>query len=111
MASVARLPLSPLIYEGVKGGRGSISKSGDRCNYFVNDQKSLINVILPIFNYMELKSSKYFGYLIFEKAVNLLIGKGHLTPMGRLKILEYYKEMKIVNMNSTARENMEIDQY
>jgi hypothetical protein len=30
---------------------------------------------------------------------------------GRLKILEYYKEMKIVNMNSTARENMEIDQY
>ena len=90
---------------------GSISKSGERCNYFVNDQKSLINVILPIFNYMELKSSKYFGYLIFEKAVNLLIGKGHLTPMGRLKILEYYKEMKIVNMNSTARENMEIDQY
>jgi hypothetical protein len=81
MASVARLPLSPLIYEGVKGVRASISKSGDRCNYFVNDQKSLINVILPIFNYMELKSSKYFQYLIFEKAVNLLIGKQHLTPV------------------------------
>lgn len=27
---------------------GSISKSGARCNYFVNDQKSLINVILPV---------------------------------------------------------------
>lgn len=90
---------------------GSISKSGDRCNYFVNDQKSLINVILPLFNYMELKSSKYFQYLIFEKAVNMLINKEHLTPKGRLKMLEYYKEIKIINMNSTARENMEIDQY
>lgn len=90
---------------------GSISKSGDRCNYFVNDQKSLINVILPIFNYVELKSSKYWQYLIFQKAVNLLIGKQHLTPKGKLEILEYYKNIKIVNMNSTARENMEIDQY
>lgn len=90
---------------------GSISKSGDRCNYFVNDQKSLINVILPIFNFLELKSSKYFQYLIFEKAVNMLINKEHLTPKGRLKILEYYKEIKTINLNSTARENMEIDKY
>ena len=90
---------------------GSISKSGDRCNYFINDQKSLINVIIPIFQYMELKSSKYFQYLIFEKAVNLLINKEHLTPGGKLKILKYYKEIKIININSTARENMEIDQY
>ena len=90
---------------------GNISKSGDKCNYFVNDQKSLINVVLPIFNYVELKSSKYHQYLVFEKAVKLLINKKHLTPQGRLEILEYYKNIKIVNMNSTARENMEIDPY
>jgi hypothetical protein len=60
---------------------------------------------------MELKSSKYFQYLIFKKAVNLLINKEHLTPQGKLKILEYYKNIKIVNINSTARQNMEIDQY
>lgn len=60
---------------------------------------------------MELKSSKYFEYLIFEKAVNLLIKKEHLRPEGKLKILEYYKEIKIININSTARENMEIEQY
>jgi len=58
---------------------------------------------------MELKSSKYFQYLIFEKAVKLLINKQHLTPKGRLKILEYYNDIKIVNMNSIARENMDID--
>jgi len=90
---------------------GSISMSENRCNFFVNDQKSLINVILPIFKYSELKSSKYFQFLIFENAVNLLINKKHLSPEGRLKILEYYKEIKIVNLNSTARENMEIEQY
>jgi len=89
---------------------GSISISENRCNFFVNDQKSLINVILPIFKYMELKSSKYFQFLIFENAVNLLINKKHLSPEGKLKILEYYKEIKIVNLNSTARENMEIEQ-
>ena len=77
---------------------GNISKSGYRCNYFVNDQKSLINVILPLFNYMELKSSKYFQYLIFKKAVNLLINKEHLTPQGKLKILEYYKFITLLNI-------------
>lgn len=79
---------------------GSISKCGDKCNYFVNDQKSLINVILPIFNSVELKSSKYFQFLVFKKAVNLLIDKKHLTPKGRIEILQYYHEMKIVNQNS-----------
>lgn len=90
---------------------GYISKSGNKCNYFVNDQKSLINVVLPIFNYVELKSSKYHQYLVFEKAVKLLINKKHLRPLGRLEILEHYKNMQIVNINSTARENMEIDPY
>lgn len=90
---------------------GSISKSGDKCNYFVNDQKSLINVILPIFNSVELKSSKYFQFLVFKKAVNLLIDKKHLTPKGKIEILQYYHEMKIVNINYKARENMEINKY
>ena len=59
---------------------------------------------------MELKSSKYFQYLTFEKAVKLLINKQHLTPEGRLKILEYYNDIKIINKNSIARENMDIDE-
>ena len=77
--------LHVLEYIKNKLNAGKISKSGYRCNYFVNDQKSLINVIVPIFNFMELKSSKYFQYLIFKKAVNLLINKKHLTPKGKLK--------------------------
>jgi len=59
---------------------GHISISGSKCNYFINDQYSLINVILPIFKYVELNSSKYYDYLIFEKVVNLVKDKKHLSP-------------------------------
>jgi hypothetical protein len=87
---------------------GHISISGNKCNYFVNDQNSLINVILPIFSYVKLNSSKYFQFLIFEKAVNLLINKKHLDTVGKLKFIEYYLEMKDVNAVSRARNKKDI---
>jgi len=37
---------------------GHISISENRCNFFVNDQSSLIEVIIPIFNFVKLNSSK-----------------------------------------------------
>ena len=82
---------------------GHISISGSKCNYFVNDQVSLINVIVPIFNYVQLNSSKYFHYLIFEKAVNLIKNKAHLSPLGKLEIIKYYHEMKNVDITSLSR--------
>lgn len=88
---------------------GHISISNDKCNYFVNDQKSILNVILPIFIFAELKSSKYFQFLVFKKAVNLLIDKVHLSSRGKIEMLQYFYEMKDVNINSIARENMEIN--
>ena len=73
---------------------GHISISGDKCNFFINDQFSLINVVLPIFNSVKLNSSKYFQYKIFEKAVFLIKNKKHLTPEGKLKMIEYFNELK-----------------
>jgi hypothetical protein len=73
---------------------GHISISGNRCNYFVNDRIGLIHVILPIFNYVKLNSSKYFHYLIFKKAVNLIINKKHLSSEGKLEIIKYNYEIK-----------------
>jgi hypothetical protein len=73
---------------------GHISISGSRSNYFVNDQASLINVILPIFNFVKLNSSKYYQFLIFEKAVKLIKNKKHLSPEGKLEIIKYYHEIK-----------------
>lgn len=82
---------------------GHISISGSKCNYFVNDRASLIHVILPIFNHFQLNSTKYFNFLIFEKAVNLIKNKGHLSPKGKLEIIKYFQEMKNVDTASYSR--------
>jgi hypothetical protein len=71
---------------------GHISVSGNRCNYFINDKDSLFQILLPIFNF-----SKYFlakGLLIFEKAVILINEKNHLSPEGKLLIIEYYNDIR-----------------
>lgn len=84
---------------------GHISVSGSRCNFFVNDQTSLIYVIQPIFSHVKLNSSKYFQFLIFEKAINLLRNKNHLSSQGRLDIIKYYNEMKIENISPCPKVN------
>ena len=89
---------------------GKISISGNKCNFFVNDRASLINIIIPVFNFMELKSAKYYQFLIFEKAVNLIKNKDHLTPTGKLEIIKLYLENKHYddNCSTNNRTNIEI---
>lgn len=81
---------------------GHISISGSKCNYFVNDHISLIHVILPIFNFVKLNSSKYFQFLVFEKAVNLIKNNQHLLTEGKLKMIEYYHKIKISTVKSPS---------
>jgi cytochrome c oxidase subunit 3 len=92
---------------------GHISISGSKCNFFINDQTSLIFVVLPIFKYFPLNSSKYYQFLVFEKAVNLFINKFHLTPQGRLLMIQFYYEM--IHNNSLShfpsRNNISITKY
>lgn len=73
---------------------GHISISGNRCNYFVNDRNSLIYIILPIFNFVHLHSSKCSQFKVFEKALNLVINKEHLSSEGKLKIIKFFYENK-----------------
>ncbi len=54
---------------------GLISISGSRCNYFINDQYSLINLIIPIFKAVNLNTCKYYQFLIFEKVIILFKDK------------------------------------
>ncbi len=72
---------------------GHISKSKDRINYFVNDKNSLLHVILPIFEFVNLNSSKYHPFVIFKKAVTLVKDKSHLSDIGKLEIIKCKKEM------------------
>ena len=73
---------------------GHISKSKDRVNYFVNDINSLLYVIIPIFDFVNLNSSKFHHYQIFKQAVFLTKDKYHLSDKGKLDIIAYQKEMQ-----------------
>jgi hypothetical protein len=76
---------------------GHISKSKDRVNFFINDRNSLLNVILPIFDFVNLKSSKYHHFEVFKKAVSLLNNKDHLSDKGKLEIIKCKKELNIMS--------------
>lgn len=73
---------------------GHISKSKDRINYFVNDINSILYVIIPIFDHVNLNSSKYHHFLLLKKAVLLTKDKSHLSGKGKLDIIAYQKEMQ-----------------
>nr|YP_009370187.1 cytochrome c oxidase subunit III [Bryoria tenuis]ARO90291.1 cytochrome c oxidase subunit III [Bryoria tenuis] len=72
---------------------GHISKSKDRVNYFVNDRNSLLHVILPIFDYVNLNSSKFHQFVLFKKAVTLVKDNSHLSNTGKLVIIQCKKEI------------------
>jgi hypothetical protein len=73
---------------------GHISKSKDRINFFVNDINSLLYVIIPIFDYINLNSSKYYSFELFKKAVFLTKDKSHLLENGKFEIINLQKEMQ-----------------
>ena len=73
---------------------GHISKSNNKVNYFVNDLNSLLYVIIPIFNYVNLNSSKYHHYNLFVEAVELKKNNKSLSDNNKLKIIKLKEEMQ-----------------
>ena len=73
---------------------GHISQSKNRINYFVNDINSLANILLPLFDNVNLNSSKYHSYLLFKKATLLVANKQHFSENGKLEIINLQKEMQ-----------------
>lgn len=73
---------------------GHMSKSNNKINFFVNDLNSLLYVIIPIFDHVNLNSSKYWNYELFKKAVNLTKDKSHLLSNGKSEIISLQKEMQ-----------------
>jgi hypothetical protein len=63
---------------------GHISKSNNIIIYFINDLNSLLYVIIPIFDYINFNSSKYYHFILFKKAVILTKDKSHLLNKGKL---------------------------
>lgn len=70
---------------------GHISISKNRVNYFVNDLNSLLYVIIPVFNFVNLNSSKFHSYNLFVKAVKLKKDNKNLSNINKLKIIKIQK--------------------
>ena len=93
---------------------GHISKSKDRVNFFINDRNSLLNVILPIFEFVNLNSSKHHHFEIFKKAVSLLNNKDHLSDKGKLEVIKCKKELNIMSgkwIPSSINNNIKITKF
>lgn len=73
---------------------GHISRSKGKANYFVNDLNSLLYIIIPIFNYVNLNSSKYHHFVSFAKAVELKRDNKKLSDANKLEIIKLQKEMQ-----------------
>ena len=92
---------------------GHISISGNKCNYFINDKDSLAQILLPIFNYSKLNSSKYYQFIIFEKAVNFVNEKKHLSKEGKLEIINFHSEIRKSYLAPSSEEfnNIPLSKY
>jgi cytochrome c oxidase subunit 3 len=75
---------------------GNISVSKNRCNYYINDFYSIKNIIIPLFEYFQLNSTKYSQYIVFKNAAELIYNKSHLTNDGLSKLI-YLKSMLNIN--------------
>jgi len=85
-------------------GCGSISVSGKKCNFFVNDIHSLYNIIIPVFDHFTLNSSKYAMYLIWREAVHLVYAKLHLSDLGRTKLIELRQGIRDLVLNPVSND-------
>ena len=78
----------------LKCGHISCAASKGQVNYFVNDLNSLLNIIIPIFNVVNLNSSKYHHFVSFAKAVELKRDNKKLSDANKLEIIRLQKEMQ-----------------
>lgn len=103
-----------LIYIKSKLRCGHISRSKDRVNFFVNDRNSLLHVILPIFDSVNLNSSKYHHFEVFKKAITLLKNNNHLLDKGKLEIIKCKEEMNNMSgkwIPSSINSNIKITKF
>jgi len=61
---------------------GNISINKNRCNYYISDYYWIRNIIIPIFDYFQLNSTKYSQFIIFKNAAELIYNKSLLTNEG-----------------------------
>jgi hypothetical protein len=89
--------LRVLYYVKKQLGIGSVTKDNTKGQFFIRNKKSIDTIILPIFDKYPLLTSKYFDYLRFKKALNVL---------NNVSLTKQEKHIKLLNLkNSKPAEN------
>jgi hypothetical protein len=74
-------------------------RSIPRCDYIVQDVKSLYNLIIPHFDIYPLLTIKHKDYLCFKECIKIIVNKQHLTIEGLNRIKSLNLEMNNNRIN------------
>ena len=83
----SRYNLRALYYVKKQLGVGSVTKDGTKGQFFIRDKKTIETVLLPIFDKYPLLTSKYFDYLRFKEALNVLNNPALTGQVRDIKLL------------------------
>lgn len=92
----SRYNLRLLYYVKKQLGVGSVTKDNTKGQLFIRDRKSIETIILPIFEKYPLLTSKYFDYLRFKRALDVL-NNVSLSKQDRNTKLLNLKNLKVPN--------------
>ena len=85
---------------------GSITKDNTKGQFFIRDRKTIETIILPIFEKYPLLTSKYFDYLRFKKALEVLNDFSLAKEDKDLKLLDLKNSKLPSNYKSPAWNNV-----
>lgn len=71
------------------GDIGSVTSTNNKARYYVSGLKDISDVILTHFINYPLQSAKKLDFILWQKCVNLMLSKKHLTQEGLEQIISY----------------------
>ena len=104
----SRYNLRVLYYIKKQLGVGSITKDNSKGQLFIRDRKTIETIILPIFDKYPLLTSKYFDYLRFKKALDVLNDINLTIDNKNIKLLKLKNSKAACNYKSPAWNNVSL---
>lgn len=93
------LPLLEWLKDNVFGS-GSISvEVGRTATLHVSSFRTIIGVVIPLFNQFTLNTKKFLDFKAFEEIAHIMANKGHLTPEGSRRIYKIRRSMNNFRTN------------
>ncbi len=104
----SRYNLRILYYIKKQLGAGSVTKDNTKGQFFIRDRKTIETIILPIFDKYTLLTSKYFDYLRFKKALDVLNDISLTKENKNIKLLKLKNSKLPYNYKSPAWNNVSL---